>query len=168
MPKPSFRAAAAALAGILIGIGGCTESPSAPAAPAPYKLLQVANAPSFDATGSAGALIGTNGGTITTPGGTTLAFPAGAVSQQTYVTVSPAQGLVGVEIEPHGLTFPAGKEPTLTLSYGRADVTGLSALTVVYVDGGAIEEVLSTSVSPQARTLTAKLPHFSIYAGAGY
>jgi hypothetical protein len=72
-----------------------------------------------------------------------------------------------VEIEPHGLTFPAGTEPTLTLPYGGANVAGLTTLSVVYVDGGVISEVLPTRVSLQAHTLTATLPHFSLYAGAG-
>ena len=170
MSKRSFRAATLALAGILIGLGGCAESPSAPAAKGAgaYQVLQVAAGARMDAFGSASAVIGPEGGVVSAPGGATLSFPAGALAEPTTISLAPVAGVVGVEVQPHGLTFAAGYEPTLTLPYVGANVAGLSRLSVVYVDGGAITEVLSTSVSTGAQTLTARLPHFSIYAGAGY
>jgi hypothetical protein len=168
MLKRSLRTSALALAGILIGIGGCSESPAAPAAHTDgLQVLELRSAPRFDASGVSGEVVGPAGGVVVGPGGVTLSFPAGALARPTYVSLRTSTEVVGVEILPHGLTFAAGYEPTLTLPYGGADVSGFSRLNVVYVDGGAIQEVLSTSVSTGAHTLTARLPHFSLYAGAG-
>jgi hypothetical protein len=168
MCNRSLRTSVLALAGILIGIGGCAESPAAPAARAEaLQVLELRSAPRFDVSGVAGEVVGPAGGVVVGPGGVTLSFPAGALSRPTLVSVRPSTEVVGVEILPHGLTFAAGYEPTLTLPYGGADVSGFSRLNVVYVEGGAIQEVLSTTVSTGARTLTARLPHFSLYAGAG-
>jgi hypothetical protein len=166
MLNRTLRTSALALAGILIGIGGCAESPAAPAARGDgLKLLELRAAPSFSVGGSSGQVVGPEGGVVAGPGGVTLSFPAGALSRPTYVSLRPSSEVVGVEILPHGLSFPAGSEPTLTLPYGGADVAGFDRLNVVYVDGGVIEEVLPTTVS--ATALTARLSHFSLYAGAG-
>jgi hypothetical protein len=166
MLKRTLRTSTLALAGILIGIGGCAERPAAPAARGDgLKLLQLRAAPSYDLAGSSGQVVGPEGGVVVGPGGVTLSFPAGAVTRPTWVSLRPSSQVVGVEILPHGLSFPAGSEPTLTLPYGGAQVAGYSRLNVVYVEGGVIEEVLPTTVSPTA--LTARLPHFSLYAGAG-
>jgi len=168
MFKRSLRVTLA-IAGILIGTGGCAESPAAPAARNDsLQLLELRSGARFDLGGAAaGALVGPAGGVVTGPGGVTLVFPAGALTRPTYVSLRPSTDVVGVEILPHGLTFPAGYEPTLVLPYGGADVSGFSQLNVVYVEDGSIQEVLSTTVSTTARTLTARLPHFSLYAGAG-
>jgi hypothetical protein len=168
MCNRSLRSSVLVLAGILIGIGGCAESPAAPAARTEaLQLLELRSAPRYDMAGVSGAVVGPEGGVVVGPGGVTLSFPKGALSRPTYISLRPSTEVVGVEILPHGLTFSAGSEPTLTLPYGGADVSGFSRLNVVYVEGGAITEVLSTSVSPGAHTLTARLPHFSFYAGAG-
>lgn len=168
MLNRSLRTSALALAGILIGIGGCGESPAAPVAHTEgLQVLALRAAPRFAASGVSGQVVGPAGGVVAGPGGVTLSFPAGALARPTYVSLRTSTDVVGVEILPHGLSFAPGREPTLTLPYGGADVSGFSRLNVVYVDGGSIQEVLSTSVAAGEHTLTARLPHFSLYAGAG-
>jgi hypothetical protein len=167
MSKPSFRSAAAALAGILIAIGGCSENPSAPAAP--LQVVHRSSTVRFDAsTGSSSAVIDARGGTLTTRSGQTLFFPVGALTAPTLITVQDDPQYVGVEVQPHGLVFPAGKQPVLTLDPRGVDVSGLSRTAVVYLNDatGQIEQVLTTSDAGSNR-IRASLPHFSKYAYAG-
>jgi hypothetical protein len=170
MSKFTLRAAAAALAGILIAIGGCAESPSAPVAPdvSDLTFLRTPTGPSFSLGGSSVAVIDQNGGTLRTIEGHKLVFPAGAVSQPTRITMATVDGYVGVDLQPHGLTFPAGHEPVLTLDYSAATVSdGSSDLFVVYVDeSNAVAEVLATRVLGQDRKVRANLQHFSRYITA--
>jgi hypothetical protein len=156
-----------ALAGILVGIGGCADQPTAAAAPnaAAYHLLPAAQGPSFVRAGTAGgsAVVGPEGGVVTA-GGATLTFPAGALKSATTITLTPSSDVAGVSIEPHGIVFPAGSEPVLSLPYDARSVNGVGKLNVVYVVDGAVVEVLPTTRGQG--TLTARLPHFSLYAGA--
>ena len=167
MSKSSFRAAAAALAGILIAIGGCSESPSSPQAP--LQVVHRSASVRFDVSGgSSSAVIDSRGGTITTKSGQSLSFPAGALSAPTLITVTDDPNVVGVEVQPHGLVFPAGRQPVLTLDPHGADVSGLSRTAVVYLNDatGNIEQVLTTTEVGSDR-IRASLPHFSKYAYAG-
>jgi hypothetical protein len=168
MSSNLFRRPSHALAGILIAIGGCAESPSAPAA-RELQVVQRAASPSFNrAGGTASALIDARGGTIVTPGGQTLVFPAGALATPTQITVRDDANVVGVEVEPHGLVFPAGHEPVLTLEPRGVNVSGLDRRAVVYLDNatGIILEVLPTA-DGRANSIRAALPHFSKFAYAG-
>jgi len=165
MSKSSFRAAAAALAGILIAIGGCSENPSAATG---YQFIHRASrGPLADVSGTSSAVIDARGGSVVTPLGDRITFPAGALTQPTTITVRSSTEYVGVEVEPHGLRFTAGREPVLTLNSAGANVAGYRSLDVVYVgDSGNVEDVLRTQASNG--TLTATLPHFSIYTAAGH
>jgi hypothetical protein len=166
MSKFTLRAAAAALAGILIAIGGCAESPSAPAEQ--LQLLRTPLAPSFSRAGSsASAVIGSEGGSLQTEAGHRIVFPAGALSEPTEITMSTVSGYAGVDLQPHGLVFPATAQPTLTLNYEAAQTAGLHQFTVVYVDeSGSIAEVLATRGLGDSR-LRSVLQHFSRYLVAG-
>lgn len=170
MSKLSLRAALIAAAGILITIGGCGEVPSA-VTPAPdgLQLLKAPAGPVFSATGSgsftASAVIGAEGGTLVGPGGARITFPAGSLSEPTRITMSPSAGFLGVELQPHGLVFPADRQPVLSLPLSGVMVGLQSRLWIVYVDGGSIQEVLPTS-TVSGGTLSATLPHFSGYIGA--
>lgn len=159
------RKAAAALAGILIAVGGCGESPSA-VSTQPH-FLRVAPAPSFVRLGTpTSAVIGPDGGTLQTWDGHRLVFPAGAVSQPTTISISSDPTFVGVTLEPHGLQFPAGSEPVLTLNLGRSiDIPGLRAAVVYVTDGNVIAEQLPSGQS--GGTLQASLHHFSRYLAVG-
>jgi len=167
MSKFTLRAAAAALAGILIAIGGCAESPSGPAEQ--LQLLRTPLTPSFSRAGSsASAVIGTEGGSLQTAEGHKIVFPAGALSQPTEITMSTVSGYAGVDLQPHGLVFPATAQPVLTLNYAAAEVGGFSRFNIVYVDeSGEIAEVLPTRTTGGLK-LRANLQHFSGYIGAGH
>lgn len=157
---PRFRAATAALAGILIAIGGCSETPSSPAQPG---FLRRAAHPSFDITGTSSAVIDGRGGTVQSAAGDKIVFPAGALSQPTTVTLTSDGTYVGVELQPHGITFPAGLEPQLILNAGATVPGGAE---IVYLnEAGSISEELSTSVS--GGKLRASLHHFSKYIALG-
>jgi hypothetical protein len=166
MSKFTLRAATAALAGILIAIGGCAESPSAPAEQ--LQLLRTTLTPSYSRAGaSASAVIGAEGGALQTEAGHKIVFPAGALSQPTRITMSTVPGYAGVDLQPHGLVFPATAQPVLTLNYEAAQTAGLHQFTVVYVDeSGAIAEVLATRALGDSR-LRSVLQHFSRYLVAG-
>ncbi|MBV9110523.1 MAG: hypothetical protein JO306_14025 [Gemmatimonadetes bacterium] len=161
MSKPTFRAAALALAGILIAIGGCTENPSAATG---YQFVRrSASQARFDGSGSSSSsVIDARGGTIVTPLGDQLVFPAGAVSQPTTITLRSETDYLGVVVEPHGLQFPAGRQPVLTLKAGGANVAGLRGLALGYVNEvGSLESVFWVRAGNE--TVSAQLPHFSTY-----
>jgi hypothetical protein len=165
MSKLALRTAAAALAGILIAIGGCAESPSSPAAQP--QLLRAPAAPGF--ARSAAAVIGQEGGSLQTADGHRIVFPAGALSQPTEISMTSVAGYAGVNLEPHGMVFPAGREPVLTIDIGSAATAGFQRFDIVYVDeSGAISEVLPTEVLGNSGKLRANLRHFSGYMASGY
>ncbi|HYH78238.1 MAG TPA: hypothetical protein VEX86_00525 [Longimicrobium sp.] len=163
----SFRRSSIALAGILIGIGGCAESPSAPVAAPDFHFLAAPAGPSMARAGEASsAVIGPEGGSLTTTNGHRIVFPAGALAAPTRISMSSNPRFAGVELEPHGLQFPAGHEPVLSLNLGATDLSGFSRVNVLYVgDDNAVLEVLPTSAGGQR--IQTRLSHFSGYIGAG-
>jgi hypothetical protein len=156
-----------AVAGILITGGGCAESPSAPVQPgAGLELLLAPQGPSFAVSGSESAskVIGPEGGVIELSQGHRLVFPAGALSSPTEIGMRADGKYQGVQLSPHGLQFPAGHEPVLTLR--ASSVQGFASLRVTYVDETAtILEVLPTT--RRGNTLTTHLEHFSGYIIGG-
>lgn len=157
-----------AAAGILIVTGGCADSPSAPAAVgADLELLRAVEGPSFSRAGSdaQARVIGPEGGVIELSTGHTLTFPAGAVSAPTEIGMRADGQYQGVRLSPHGLQFPAGAQPVLTLRARGAGVERAS-LRVVYVsEGNQILEVLPTTL--HGSDATARLEHFSGYILGG-
>jgi hypothetical protein len=159
----SFRASAAALAGILITIGGCSESPAGSGS---QFVVREAGA-RFDVGGTSSAVITPAGGEIRTAAGDRIVFPAGAVAEPTTITLTSSSTYAGVELEPHGLRFPAGHEPTLQISTNGSNARLFRSLAIVYVDGGnVVTEFLPTSSGP-GYTQT-NLQHFSRYLVAGH
>lgn len=176
MAKRPLRTALSLLAGILITIGGCTEHPSPAGADTEQQLRQVQlSAPSGGVRANKGILddasskvIGPEGGTLNISGGHKLEFPAGALSEPTLITARAGKVFVEVEFGPHGLQFPAGHEPVLTLSYkGVVNVLNEGSLTIAYMEGARISEVLAGQVDTGAKTVSAKVGHFSKYAMVG-
>ncbi|HEX2094300.1 MAG TPA: hypothetical protein VHG28_17995 [Longimicrobiaceae bacterium] len=175
MAKFSSRVTRLLVAGILITIGGCSES-NPTIAPdnreVRYEPIEVrAN---VQGTGSGivdeaknDKLIGPEGGTLVIPGGHSLTFPAGALSAPTRIEAKVNPRYIEVEFSPHGLQFPAGHEPTLTLSAQGANVAPFQTLNVVYLERGRVSEVLPTEFDVVSKNATAKLQHFSGYALAG-
>jgi len=172
MNRSTLRAFAA-IASLMAGLG-CAESPSAPpaAVAGPVHLLRDPASAPFHASrsgssGTASAVIGPDGGSIVL-GGNRIDFPAGALAEPTTITMRGAPAMYGVQLEPHGLTFPAGSEPVLTVAYSRRASAGLTRMAIVYVDDRmTILEVLPTQWNAQDHTLTAALHHFSGYLAGG-
>ena len=165
MSKSTLRAAALALAGILITIGGCAESPSAPTR---HEFVQRTATARFDVSGSgtASAVIDGRGGMLQTAAGDRIIFPAGALLQPTEITITSDPRYAGVELEPHGLRFPAGREPILQLSTTASNAFQFRSLSVAYIgQDGAIEEILPT-VTASGQVMT-NLHHFSGYLVTG-
>jgi hypothetical protein len=167
MRKLTLRSATTALAGILIAIGGCTESPSAPATPSAPQFVIRSSHLRFDVSGSASAVIGVAGGTVVTPAGDRLIFPVGALAQPTEITLTSSDSYVGVQVQPHGLTFAPGRQPVLVLNTAGSNAGSFRKLEVSYVDeSGNVAEVFPAAAG--AETLTTTLPHFSGFLASGH
>lgn len=165
MFRISIRRSSLALAGILIAIGGCAESPSTPEA---REFVQRTADVRYnvEGSGSASAVIDARGGALQTAAGDRIVFPAGAVAQPTRITITSDKRYAGVELEPHGLQFPAGHEPVLQINMQGSNAGGYRSLSVVYVnESGAVAEVLPTSTG--GSRAAANLQHFSGYIVAG-
>jgi hypothetical protein len=162
------RLGSVVLFGTLLVAGGCAEGPAAPAGlglekiPAPRGAslsVEAADAP-------AAAVIGPMGGEIVTPAGNRLVFPAGAVARPTEIRVQDDGTHLGVRVQPHGLQFPAGRGPVLTVRIAPETAAAYAFLRVVYVDdAGGILEVLPTRTAPGE--VSTQLRHFSGYLIAG-
>jgi len=178
MAKLRMRAVLSAIAaGILITIGGCTEqAPTSNAAPevgAQYQRLEVQGSAIGSAFDQSAArvekVIGAEGGTLEIPGGHRLTFPAGAVSAPTRIRAKVDARYAGVELDPHGIRFPAGAEPTLTLSYAAAGPISYVNFAILYTDvSGRFLENMGGSVNTANKSVSARLPHFSGYVIGAY
>lgn len=165
MLRISFRRPSLALAGILIAIGGCAESPSTPAA---REFVQRTADVRYNVSGagSASAVIDPSGGVLQTAAGDRIVFPAGAVAQPTRITITSDPRYAGVELEPHGLQFPAGHQPVLQINMQGSNASAYRSVTVVYVnEAGAIAETLPTTTG--SGRATTNLEHFSGYLTVG-
>lgn len=134
-------------------------------------------------SGSDGALhqtsgtIGPDGGTLSIPGADfTIVFPRGALSSSTNITIVPnADGYVGYEMLPHGLTFGQPVIVTQGLTHvSKADGVFCAYLPVgggIRPDGSANALEIETSITNYAFysghirpvSQTWKLNHFSRY-----
>ncbi|HEX6748398.1 MAG TPA: hypothetical protein VF092_13965 [Longimicrobium sp.] len=164
LSRISFRRPSLALAGILIAIGGCAESPSAPAQP--EFVLRGAHA-RFSISGTASAVIDQRGGSLVSPAGDRIVFPAGALSGPTQISITSDETYVGVELQPHGLTFPEGHLPVLQLNTAGSNAGAYQRISVSYVnESGSVAEILpATTGNNRAST---NLHHFSGYMASGY
>jgi hypothetical protein len=165
---------AAALTAALVATAACADQTPLGTEPgADFELLRApATAEHVGAIGadgtsnSASRVIGAEGGTLQV-GAHRIDFPAGALSQPTEIRMTLDDTYVGVELEPHGIVFPAGREPTLTLGYADASAAGFGSLAVAYVENDAISELLPTRWDAKTQTVEARLNHFSLYATSG-
>jgi hypothetical protein len=89
------------------------------------------------------------------------------VAEPTTITITSSSTYAGVELEPHGLRFPAGREPLLQISTAGSTAKLFRSLAIVYVDGtGVVAEFLPTAGG--AGVVQANLQHFSRYLVAGH
>jgi hypothetical protein len=169
MPKRTLRSFLA-LAGILVGIGGCSDAPTAAPTVGDLTLLRAPASAAFSLSGQGSlevsAVIGSEGGVLANANGQRLVFPAGALSEPTRITMTPSSEYLGVDLEPHGLRFPTHARPTLTLPLSGIEPRH-TRLWIVYVERENILEVLPTA-QPGGTAISARLPHFSTYATGRY
>ncbi|MDB4948841.1 MAG: hypothetical protein JWM27_1490 [Gemmatimonadetes bacterium] len=174
MTRLTLRAAAL-FAGVVAAAAGCADgarTPTAAKSAAEFHLLRRPPGtfgPSLSRSGGASvtATVGPEGGSLALDDGSRIDFPAGALAKPTKIEMSPSDEYAGVELEPHGIRFPFGREPVLTLAYPQEQGSLFSHLAIVYVsDGGFILEVLPTLPTADGH-MSARLRHFSLYAGAG-
>ncbi|MBO0953054.1 hypothetical protein [Fibrella forsythiae] len=116
--------------------------------------------------------IGPAGGTLSSADGSmTLRFPAGALTQETLITVQPVENTafggagVGYEFGPHGTQFK--KPVTLSWTYKEEDLRGSSpaALGIAYQDEQGIWQGRDNLAAiPAQHRVVAPLYHFSRYS----
>lgn len=125
---------------------------------------------------AAQATVGAAGGVVQTTDADgvriVLDIPAGALSADTVVTVTPlgrtplvnGSGLLhaGVELEPSGLAFAA--PPTLTLDFSATGQAVAEGQSVFLVTSPLSTFPQATIVNGATRTITATIDHFSTYA----
>lgn len=168
-----IRSALLALTGTALILAACArDNPVAPLAVEPGALFSAEPTKKVKTARAANAYkqtkkLGKAGGKFETGTGHVLVFPEGALDADIEITMERLEGThIQFEFQPHGLTFPAGAEPVLTLSYANAEEPNLATLAIVYLDadGIGIAEVLATTLDTEKQTLTARLRHFSGYA----
>jgi hypothetical protein len=169
--------ALALIAGAAAAAAGCTDGSRTPTATEPaaasYQLLRrtpdsFGPRRSESGTSSVSGVIGPAGGTLQLGDGYRIDFPAGALAQPTTITMTPSDEYVGVELEPHGIRFPWGHEPVLTLRYSSGSILSLLGLRIAYTDDSDhILEILPSLWQPFSGSVTARLHHFSGYVIAG-
>ena len=130
----------------------------------------------LSATYSAGATIGSAGGTLRIPeAGVTVTFPSGAVAAPTFISVTaPAGKNVAYQFEPHGITFQKAVvvAQDLGLTQVAGDLVEASSLEGAYFAGDAqlgdgtaqVQEEISASVDLLRLRVTFPIRHFSGYA----
>lgn len=163
--RPSL--AAALVAGTLLVVGGCADLPSAPSF-AGLEKIAAPTAPARSLSGEAvvSRVVGVQGGELATASGHRIVFPAGALARPTEISIRDDGTHLGVRLEPHGLRFPAGRNPVLTLSLAGAETSTYDALHIVYVnDASEVLEVLPTTIG--GGVAVTRLQHFSGYLVAG-
>ena len=169
--RPYLSSAIPWLAGILILASGCMDqSPTAvlldptTVTPGqvhfPTNVRPVQSAAPFSA-GTHSALITPAGGSIDFGIGS-IDFPKGAVQRATRISASVDGSTMSVEFAPHGLTFSADAQPTLTFSAAGVDL-GDGGVIYYVDDNGSVLENLGGIVDAAAGTVSAALKHFSPY-----
>jgi hypothetical protein len=147
------------LLGLVAMVAGCSEPMSS------GRFSPVAPRSTLGGSRSASAVIGTAGGTVQV-GGNKIVFPAGALTSATTITMTEYMGSGRVEMQPHGLTFPAAARPELTLTYAGVDVTGHDEIAVGYEVSGQVVEVYASEAAGY-EAVAARVPHFSGFVIVG-
>ncbi len=171
----TIRTVSAGLFSLLLStilVSACADShPTAPLAPDVEVLASISGTKEVataktKSRAEARSSLGEAGGTIKIEGGHTLYFPPGALAQVTEIEAVRLEGsFVQIRFGPHGIKFPADKQPVLTLNYSTVENPDLSSMTIGYLDtNGVITEILASTIDLEKQTITAKLQHFSRYA----
>lgn len=152
---------------VLVAFTGCAEAkqnPMAPTRPATSIGDGLFLVPLLTNTTETllNQVIGSAGGVLDLTGGSSIAFPAGALPANTTITAVRDGDDLKIDLGPEGLVFPDSALPTLTFDYGAAAPD--SAVIVYLDDNGWLSEVLETRIDSVAHLAQAKIRHFSTYA----
>ncbi|MDH3216370.1 MAG: hypothetical protein OEN01_08770 [Candidatus Krumholzibacteria bacterium] len=115
-------------------------------------------------SGPVSAMVSASEGGTLTNGRVTLEFPAGALSEDTEITMEMLNdGTLGVELSPHGIQFNA----PVVLSMGLEGTTaeGMAASLATYYDNpeSGQHEPIPMAAPVDANTTRALIDHFSKY-----
>jgi hypothetical protein len=156
--SPSRRRAVAAASWLGLAVAACTT-------PTPTGAIPDASAD------TAQGVIGTAGGTLSTPDGVlTLAVPPGAVDRDVLFTVGPTPapllGAVGAvfEMGPAGTQFAVPATVTIRYTDAERGDAAASDLLVATVVAGLWQPLSSERVDTAARSVAAQTPHLSPFA----
>jgi len=173
--KLTYAFALLACSTLLIASMGC-ESVTAPEVPQDFDTVGSPNFVRILSTSSHGGhepmmasgpmsqmVSAADGGTVTN-GRFTLEIPAGALSNDTEITMEMLQGgTLGVELGPHGLTF--NTPVTLSMDLHGTTGQGMAATVVTYYDNESSgqHEPMPMAAPADENTTRAMLSHFSRY-----
>jgi len=157
----------------LAAFAGCNESPSSPLAPDDDRTailgsdLRLVNQLLPAEQTFSQRVIGLAGGTLHIEGGHALRFPPGALAKPTAISAVRDPVRLMIHFGPSGLTFPDDARPTLVYDSrtgGLPPHLDPGNLSIVYLDGLRLLEVLPTRYDAQSGVVQANLKHFSTYA----
>lgn len=124
--------------------------------------------------GSISVEIGAAGGELTLGSNTLLVSPGAVSAPTTFTMVRDPESPIRVRLSAGSGDNAVGETGfgapvTLKLNFANASSipADLSGITLIYFRSDGLVETLPTSVDSETATITANLPHFSIY-GAGW
>lgn len=110
------------------------------------------------------AVISAAEGGVISNGRVTLTFPAGALDQDTEISIQMlGNGTLGVNLEPHGTQFNVPVILTMDLTGTSAEGKGASVNTVYDNEDTGQYELMNQAPGQDANTSAAYLGHFSRY-----
>ncbi|MBA4850995.1 hypothetical protein [Emticicia sp. BO119] len=151
----------------LTGLLSCETDQQSPKPEQPSKGTATEVGKPLGATTS--KIIGAQGGSISTPDGKlTLAFPAGALTKETNITIRPVENKAwggvgtGYEFGPDGSEF--AKPVTFTYKYNDKEMSGVSLdnMALAFQDQTKIWQMTAPlTVNTSQKTITGAIRHFS-------
>lgn len=115
---------------------------------------------------SASAYLDQWGGTLQI-GKFRLTVPAGALTSTVEISmVRPGDGTASVRFHPHGLVFPSGARPVISLNYTGCNTGDVPEVIYVTESLSFLELLPTLDLNPKGKSISAYLDHFSRYAVA--
>lgn len=156
---------AAALFGAALILGCRADESTGPDGPAFAKAGAITTTTTcVQPYGSGAGWIGPKGGMVKA-GSHALWVPAGALSEQTYITMEAPYGTINrVVFGPEGLVFNKRYPAQLVMTYANCYVSPSAEQQVAYVnDQLQVIEMTVSQNDPQSMSVIARLNHFSDY-----
>lgn len=150
--------------------GTVTAPDSAPAVVTSPNFIRILSTskgdPAAPATSSsASSMVSAQYGGTVTNGRVTLTFPAGALNEDTQITIDMLDdGTLGVELSPHGIQFNKPVTMSMDLRGTTGEGMGNDAQTYYFNEDTGLYE-LQDKLPGGSDTCNAELHHFSKYKG---